>query len=584
MDTLTELFTNKSVVKSERIKSNTVDIDISQRVVIMAAGTGHRWHNYQNHPKQLLEIDGEPLIKRTIRQLKERGITDIIVTVKNPGQYGDLGVREYVTNPNEVAIDRIWGARELAPCIFLFGDTYYGETSLNIILSEKREYRFFGKSAGDRIKGSREIYAVKANDFVIKKTGELREMYVKGIVRKCLAGHLLICCLGFSPNPKIHEHIASALQLSPIFTELNDETIDFDKPVDFIRWTQLRGKVVNRPKVTRVNFIRRTQPHSKIVSKRRAIKVAFPQRGKPTYKAPPGWGRNKPIKTYYTIAQLVYDTRNQLLPKIPSETDLVIGIPRDGILVAYLISIFRNIPFTDLDSFCAGIISKPGIKHRNSESFKKEFHNILLVDDICASGNAMRDALKQLEDARVKKPDIIPVDAIKRCALYVTRPFEKVNQGLLHIWGCALIGPRHYEWTHCDAVHLPNTMMDIDGILCLDCPPEKDNDGVEYLEWLRTVPLKIRPQHIGCLITWRREKYRTETEAWLQKNGVTYLQLIMADREKWGNPARFKAFHYKENEFRLFIESSPRQAQEIAEITGKPVVCFETNEAWNIKE
>ena len=57
-------------------------------------------------------INGEAIINRTIRLLKERGITDIYVTVRTPNQYGDLGIKEYINfEQNQFNIDRLYGAR-----------------------------------------------------------------------------------------------------------------------------------------------------------------------------------------------------------------------------------------------------------------------------------------------------------------------------------------------------------------------------------------------------------------------------------------------------------------------------------------
>ena len=50
--------------------------------IIMAAGTSSRFAplSYEK-PKGLLEVKGEILIERQIRQLQEAGITDIVVIV-----------------------------------------------------------------------------------------------------------------------------------------------------------------------------------------------------------------------------------------------------------------------------------------------------------------------------------------------------------------------------------------------------------------------------------------------------------------------------------------------------------------------
>jgi orotate phosphoribosyltransferase len=248
---------------------------------------------------------------------------------------------------------------------------------------------------------------------------------------------------------------------------------------------------------------------------------------------------------------------------------LVIGIPRDGIMVAYLVSIYRNIPMTDLTSFCAGIIYKSGIKHRK----ELEIKNILMVDDICATGRAMRDAKEQIKEH-------LGDYKLYCAALYFNK---KLNTDFsIDFYGCELIGPRAYEWTMSDAVYLPATMMDFDGILCPDCPHEDDDDGERYRNWLQTVPLKIRPMNIGTIITWRREKYRDLTEAWLKRNRITYGELIMAEHEKWPGPVEFKAYYYKSSNARLLIDSSVKQAERIYQLTQRPTVCFETNESWGV--
>ena len=125
--------------------------------------------------------------------------------------------------------------------------------------------------------------------------------------------------------------------------------------------------------------------------------------------------------------------------------------------------------------------------------------------------------------------------------------------------------------------------MDIDGILCPDWTGG-DDTGINYETWLQTVPLKIRPKNVGTLITWRREIHREITENWLKEKGITYTNLIMADRDKWRSVGEYKAFYYNKSEARLFVESNPRQAKHIYELTKRPVICFETNEAWGLDE
>lgn len=53
--------------------------------IIMADGDGKRWSNYLGVPKHLIEINGETLLARIVRLLKENGIQDkdIIITARD---------------------------------------------------------------------------------------------------------------------------------------------------------------------------------------------------------------------------------------------------------------------------------------------------------------------------------------------------------------------------------------------------------------------------------------------------------------------------------------------------------------------
>jgi len=503
------------------------------RVVIMAAGQCKRWKNYLNIPKQMVMVHGEPLLKRTIRQLKEHGAKDIYLTVREENQYGDLGVKEFVNlDENQYSIDRIYGARELSPAVYLFGDCYYTDTAINTIINDTAEVQFYGRMTPGQIKSSSEIFAVKTNDWLIEKAKELRDLHEQGKVKNSLAQFLLRYISGQPLSPRTRNFSGDVFLH---FTPILDETTDFDRPEEYRRFLRLYSK-------------------EDLKHTRRPLRFK----------------RTGPIKTYFPLSQLNYDVIHKLLPKIPHDVDLVIGIPRDGIPVAYLISIYRNIPMTDLTSFCAGINYQSGIKHRAERDIDK----ILLVDDICATGSAMKDALEQIK-GHVK-------GELLTATVYAT----KRGSQLIDFYGDDLTGARSYEWTHGDAVYLPQTMMDIDGVLCPDWPEGWNGNrdyGTEYENWLRTVPLKLRPKNIGTLITWRREEHREITEEWLERMGISYGNLIMADRTKWNNPSEFKAYHYKRSDARLLIESNLKQAKKIHELTGRPVVCFENNEAFGVE-
>ena len=92
----------------------------------------------------------------------------------------------------------------------------------------------------------------------------------------------------------------------------------------------------------------------------------------------------------------------QNLSIIPRDIDLIIGIPRSGMLPANLLSLYLNKPYTDLQSFLNGHIYIAGAR---SQFFDiSEFKNILVVDDSVASGSAIKECketLKHLSDIQL---------------------------------------------------------------------------------------------------------------------------------------------------------------------------------------
>ena len=74
---------------------------------------------------------------------------------------------------------------------------------------------------------------------------------------------------------------------------------------------------------------------------------------------------------------------------------------------------------------------------------------------------------------------------------------------------------------------------------------------------------------------------------WLNDNGIKYEHLLMLDnidankRKTENVHAYFKAKHYKKiKKATIFIESSPEQAEIIAAMTGKEVICVGDNSLY----
>lgn len=198
-----------------------------------------------------------------------------------------------------------------------------------------------------------------------------------------------------------------------------------------------------------------------------------------------------------------------------------------------------------------------------------------MVDDSVNDGLAMRRAKKRLQ-GKEKEFELVYM------AVYAV---EKAT-GLVDVYADICPQPRFFQWNY--MYHpglLPQACLDIDGVLCVDPTAEENDDGEKYRQFiLNARPLFVPNDKVKALVTSRLEKYRPETERWLAENGVKYEKLYMLDlpsreeRIRRGAHASFKAGIYKKlKDAHLFIESNPQQAAEIRRLSGKPVICTETD-------
>jgi len=267
---------------------------------------------------------------------------------------------------------------------------------------------------------------------------------------------------------------------------------------------------------------------------------------------------------------------NQIILKrlsiIPRDFDLIVGIPRSGMLPANLLALYLNKPYTDLNSFLNGHIYKAGARGQFFDI--KEFKKILVVDDSIASGSAILKCKESLKDYGEEF-------SISYCAIYVIPGKEK----MVDYYFETVPLPRYFQWNIFNHTTLEKICFDIDGVLCIDPSEDQNDDGPKYIDFiLNAPPLYIPGSKIGTIVTSRLEKYRPQTETWLKNNNVKYNKLVMLDlpnkeaRQKANSHGDHKANTYKENGYILFIESSLSQAVEINKITKKPVLCTENFE------
>ena len=267
------------------------------------------------------------------------------------------------------------------------------------------------------------------------------------------------------------------------------------------------------------------------------------------------------------------------LTKIPYDIDLIVGVPRDGLMPAVLISKYLNKPFMTLNDFlneeynmCDIIVHSTVLHNKLNVKPKK----ILIVDDCFSTGGTFKNIKNKLNNKS-------NIDVIF-CAIYLT---HSENKKKVDIYFEQCPHPKFFEWDLFDnAPKLKHSCVDIDGVLCQNCKPEQDDDGIKYIDFLtNAIPFIIPDYLIGYLVTARLEKYRKETETWLKKYNVKYNKLIMLDlpskeERRKINIANYKAKVYKNTKAKLFIESNDKLSKEIAQKTKKPVFCVENHKYY----
>ena len=252
-----------------------------------------------------------------------------------------------------------------------------------------------------------------------------------------------------------------------------------------------------------------------------------------------------------------------------SQYNLVVGIPRSGMVPAYMIALRLNLPVIDLDGFLNG--NAPCGGSRLQMKTAMPVRHVLIVDDSIRSGSQLN----------LVKEKLFGIGEIEFgfCTPFATT----ANKGQVDHYFELIDRPRVFQWNLMHSWIYEYSCVDIDGVLCNDPTEAENDDGENYIHFLLNAPLKYKPPvPVKTLVTNRLEKYRPQTERWLSENGIQYKELLMLDlpdraaRMRLGNYGAFKAEVYSaRKDALLFIESDRSQSVRINELTGRPVFCVD---------
>lgn len=281
---------------------------------------------------------------------------------------------------------------------------------------------------------------------------------------------------------------------------------------------------------------------------------------------------NCPFRSYDDLFKTI-STHASILP---TDIDMIVGIPRSGMVPAYMLGLLLNKPVSTFNEYVQGVDAGHGERQINMRNSSKR--SILFVDDSIHSGVQLNKIKERLKDRSEKEQHY-----------YLAIFAREASKDLVDFFFEIVDTPRVFQWNYLYQGIVSSSCFDIDGVLCEDPLPVQNDDGEKYIDFiLNAKPLYIPKDEIYMIVTSRLEKYRKETEEWLKNNNVKYKKLIMldlpskAERIRQNAHASFKAQVYKNAGYaKFFYESERTQAIYIAATTKKPVFCISTGELFD---
>lgn len=207
--------------------------------VIIAAGEGSRWGDYLGTPKHLVDIDGEPLLNRTVRQLVNH-LPRVWVVARNDHRYREHVGDTYTVDPSSSDMDKFYSGRAVweGHTLIVYGDTYFTDEAIATICGPTHDWHLYCRPHGSAITGSPygECFAYSLPrhtqgrflDGVIHVAG----MHELGQTPRAGGWELYRVLLG----QNLTDHV-----MGTNHTVIDDFTEDFDTPADYDLWSYRRS-------------------------------------------------------------------------------------------------------------------------------------------------------------------------------------------------------------------------------------------------------------------------------------------------------------------------------------------------------
>lgn len=189
------------------------------KYIIMADGKGTRWNNSLGIPKHLVEIEGERLLDRTVRQIRSHDQKAEIIITSHDERYDIPGATRYEPKNNVLEIDRFTYELIEDNVCFLYGDTFYTEPAMDTIVNTPTDkVLFFGSE--------RSIVAIKvATADVFKECiDQVKKLFIEGKIKNCIGWQTYQCFNGYEYDVK---------RVGDNYVLIDDKTLNINNLEDF---------------------------------------------------------------------------------------------------------------------------------------------------------------------------------------------------------------------------------------------------------------------------------------------------------------------------------------------------------------
>lgn len=209
-------------------------------VVVLCAGNGDRWGGYLDRPKHLAVVDDEPILHRTVKQMRKR-TTNVWVVAQDDRRYRGPLWHTLTVTPVPIDADKFWSSRQLwsgpRHVLFVMGDAWFSDAAAAQMTADYSDWVAFTRPGPSRVCPYGELFgfSIPATD---QPRFEDRVLYT--------AGQNAMGVIPISNGWAVYHAMAPEGGHTVTFDEHDAE--DFDTPQDYDLFTAYRqGSTIAQP-------------------------------------------------------------------------------------------------------------------------------------------------------------------------------------------------------------------------------------------------------------------------------------------------------------------------------------------------